>query len=144
MVWVVRSRTSRFTRQCVLPPDCTHILNWLCSRHKLTLLQPRSTGSHLYPPNLHTLGSKVEIFVSLEGLTCSRGRPLRFAFLNFLYLLYHTWRNLSRGFSNFFEKFPTRQLRISKPFRLDSQVFPIALLTLLLYYKVNDLSIGKL
>ena len=80
----------------------------LCSRHNPSLLQRNGTGSHLYPPNLHTLGSRQSAetergksYIALVGFGSS---PL-LSLTSFVSLLYHTRRGLSRGFLTFFKVF---------------------------------------
>ena len=72
----------------------------LCNRHNPAFLQRTGSGSHLYTANLHTLRSvhRVEVLLALVGthlFVVALPSP-------FVPLLYHTLRDLSRGFLNFF------------------------------------------
>ena len=80
----------------------------LCSRHNPSFLQLNGSGSHLYPPNLHTLGSRQSVetergksYIALVGFGSS---PL-LSLTSFVSLLYHRGSRLSRTFSYFFQLF---------------------------------------
>ena len=87
-------------------------------------------------PSIFLYGSHLRRAGSIHRL--SRGVPLS------TLLLYHTWCDLSRGFSKVFEKFLVRPPRISKPSRLGNRGFAIALSTLLVYHNYRILSIDIL
>ena len=107
--------------EVVLPLPCTFIIPHLdrfvkgyfeffllCSRHNPSFLQLNGSGSHLYPPNLHTLGSRQSAetergksYIALVGFGSS---PL-LSLTSFVPLLYHRGRCLSSTFFLFFQLF---------------------------------------
>ena len=122
LVRVVGSRTPRFTRQCVLPPDCTHIFKGVECGRICTSVKPLFRRLALLVS--HTLIFKGEIvlltfviyFISDTNSTpsavsycsqfCHSFSMSERSFPSHLtYLLYHTLNDLSRVFSNFFKKF---------------------------------------
>ena len=108
LVRVVGSRTPRFTRQCVLPPDCTHIFKGVECGRICTPIKPLFRRLALLVS--HTLIFKGEIVlltfvIYFDGVFKLVSMSERSFPSHLTYLLYHTFKDLSRVFLKLFYNF---------------------------------------
>jgi hypothetical protein len=110
----------------------------LCSRHNPSLLQRNGTGSHLYTPNLHTLGlqgthSVERTYIALVGFGFNRCLSLPY-----IYIIPHFCGFVKR-FLKIFQKTFSRLIAYTYCASLIARP-----LTLILYHKNTHLSIWQI